>query len=236
MRKILWLVLLAVPVVIVVTLPAGVLTSRLDLSDEIENVRGTVWRGQARWMQPGHAPLEMQWRWRGGRTWQWQASGDGTDLRGRWQPAGSGLQMSEISGRVAVARIDLDQWLINTRPRGFLELDIERFEHTEGRPPVIDGDVTWREARLEGAVHESLGEIAVTLEPSDTGQAARIRSISPAPVSLRGTIDLGPDHYEIDLWLRASGDRPDLAGQLARLGEVQGDGQVRIRRRGLLGW
>lgn len=236
MRKILWLVLLAVPVIVVVTLPAGVLTSHLDLSEDIDDVRGTVWRGQARWMQPGHAPLEMQWRWRGGSTWHWQAIGDGTDLSGRWQPAGSGLKMSEISGRVALARIDLDQWLMNTRPRGFLELDIERFEHTGDRAPQIDGRVVWREARLEGAVHESLGEIAVTLESADAGQTARIRSISPAAVSLRGTIELDAEHYQVDLWLRASADRPDLAGQLARLGEVQGDGQVRIRRRGLLGW
>lgn len=235
MRKILWLVLLAVPVAIVVTLPARLLTAQFAVSESLEDVRGTVWNGQARWAQAGRAPMDIQWRWQG-RTWQWQAGAGASRLNGLWHPAADGLHLSDITGRLEVERVDLDQWLINTRPRGYLELDIARLVRDGDRPPRIEGRVVWREARLEGAVHESLGEIAVELQPSADSQKAQVRSIQDAPVTVRGTIELGVEEYHVDLWLRARADRPDLARQLARLGEVRSDGQVRLERRGRLGW
>lgn len=236
MRKVLWLAILAVPLIVVITLPARIVFSWLDVPEGVSQVRGTVWSGHAQWRQPGKGPLYLEWRWDSGSVWRWQARNDDTGLQGQWRPGGSGLNLSEVRGQVELSRIDLDYWLINTRPRGFLEIDIERADIAPDRPPEIAGRVIWRDARLEGALHEPLGEIVIDLGSDPGQQRARIESRQPAPVMVRGTIELGIDDYVVDLWLRASSERPDLASQIARMGEVQSDGQVRIHLRGALGW
>lgn len=237
MRKLIWLVLLAVPLVVLMTLPARVVLNWLDLPEELEQARGTIWQGQAHWRQPGHAPLSLHWQIDGFGQWRWQLGNGETDVRGLWLPAAGSTRLAEISGRVELDRVDIDQWLMFTRPRGFIELDIERAELRPQQPPEIVGRVIWREARLEGSVHEPLGEIAIDLQRSRVGaQSIRVDSQSPAPVQVHGTIELEAEAYEVDLWLRASADRPDLARELARMGEVQSDGQVRLQLRGALGW
>jgi len=236
MRKILWLVLLAVPVLIVLTLPARVIAPRLGIADDVRDVRGTLWRGEAIWQQPGFAPVDVVWRWDGGREWRWQAGGTGVDLTGKWRAAAGVTDLAEISGTLALDRLDAQVWLMNVRPRGMVDVDVARARIAEGQPPEIDGELVWRSARLEGTVHESLGEITVRLSRDEGGQTARIESTRPGAIQLRGDIELGVERYSVDLWLRASPDRPELARQIAWLGEPQPDGQVRVRLSGALGW
>ncbi len=236
MRKIVWLAVLAVPLIVLATLPARVVLSFLDTPEGISQVQGSVWSGQAQWRQPGHVPMRVDWRWRGGRQWRWQAEGADTLLQGRWQPTASGLALTEVEGQLALDRVDLAYWLINARPRGHLEVALERAVIVPGQVPEIAGEVTWKEARLEGAIHESLGEIGMNFSQRDGMQIVRVESLRPASVQVRGRIDLDASHYDVDLWLRASSDRPDLGSQLARLGEMQPDGQVRMQLRGMLGW
>lgn len=236
MRKLLWLVALAVPLVIVLTLPARVIIPTMEIGDDVRNVQGTLWGGEAVWQQPGVAPLDIAWDWSGGREWTWQAKGVGVDLDGRWRLRAGTTELTGISGRIDMNRLDVRTWLINARPRGYAELDIARALIAEGRPPEVDGRIVWRDARLEGTVQESLGEITMTLDPGDGGQLARIESTEPGALMLRGTIELGAERYDVDLWLRASADRPELLRQIAWLGEPQPDGQVRIQLSGALGW
>lgn len=236
MRKIVWLVVLAVPVIVLFTLPARVVLSLFDLPDGIGQVQGTVWSGQAHWRQPGQAPMRIDWSWSGGRDWQWQAEGAETRLQGHWRPTPSGLALSDVHGHLELDRVDLAYWLVNARPRGHLEVTLEHMMVAPDRVPEIIGKVIWREARLEGAIHESLGEIELNLTHDDGAQLARVESLRPASVQVRGRIDVDAGHYDVDLWLRASSDRPDLVSQLSRLGEVQPDGQVRMQLRGALGW
>ena len=236
MRKIVWLAVLAVPLIVLVTLPARVVLSWLEVPEGIGQVQGSVWSGQAHWRQPGQAPMRVEWTWRGGRQWRWQADGAETRLQGRWQPTSSGLSLSEVEGQLALDRVDLAYWLVNARPRGHLEVALDRVVIIPGSVPDIDGEVIWREARLEGAIHESLGEIGMRFSRREGMQLVRVESLQPASVQVRGRVDLDASHYDVDLWLRASPDRPDLVSQLARLGEMRPDGQVRMQLRGMLGW
>ncbi|QKK01835.1 MAG: type II secretion system protein GspN [Pseudomonadota bacterium] len=239
MRKLVWLVVLAIPLIVALTLPARVALWWFDPPEEIGDVRGTIWRGQALWRQPGQAPLDLTWRWRSGLSWHWRVSqvrGGSTVLNGIGRPVSGGLALEDVSGRLDVTRADIQLWMMNTRARGYLEFDIERAVMVDGQPPEIAGQIVWREAALEGTVHESLGEILVDLTPGRQRQQARVESLQPAPVTVRGTIDLEVDQYTVDLWLRASPDRPDLDRQLAWMGERQSDGQIRIRLSGALGW
>ncbi|QOC23142.1 type II secretion system protein N [Wenzhouxiangella sp. AB-CW3] len=236
MRKLVWLVLLALPLIIAATLPARVVTHWVDLPDGVEQVRGTVWNGQAQWRQPGHAPMRVQWRWDKGWHWGWQASGDATRLQGYWRPGGDGLSLSEVSGQLGLDRVDLVHWLMYVRPGGYIDVDLDRLSLAPGQVPEIVGELVWREARLEGAVHEDLGEVGLQLRREGESQQIRVESLRPASVHVQGRIDLDASHYDVDIWLRASVDRPDLVSQLARLGEKQPDGQVRVQLRGRLGW
>jgi general secretion pathway protein N len=236
MRKIIWLVLLAIPLVVIVTLPARVIVPRLEVGEDVRDVQGTMWNGKAVWQQPGFAPLDVQWSWAGGRSWSWQASGVGVDLEGNWRLSAAATELTAVSGRVDMNRLDARMWLVNARPRGHIELDVERALIFEGRPPEIDGELIWRDARLEGAVQESLGEITVSLDSQEQGQKAHVESTEPGAIQVRGGIELGAERYDVDLWLRASADRPELLRQIAWLGEPQPDGQVRVRLSGALGW
>jgi len=239
MRKILWLALLAVPIIVVLTLPARVVVPHIGAGEDVGEVSGTLWQGEAVWQQPGLVPVDLAWQWDGGRTWRWQAQGLGTDLEGRWRAAASGTELLDVSGRIDMDRLDARMWLLNARPRGAVELDIDRALVVDGGPPEIDGRLVWRDARIEGALHESLGEITVRMNSRvDSGQrqVASVETTRPGAVQVRGTIAFGADRYEVDLWLRPMADRPELARQIAWLGEPQPDGQVRVRLEGALGW
>lgn len=235
MARLWWLVLPALLVVIVLTLPAALVAARLDLPAQLGQIRGSLWSGQARWQQPGHRPMQLNWRWEGGARWRWTARADDTELAGTWRP-GEVLVLPSLGGQLALARLDLSAWLVVARPTGFLELDLSGVELASGAVPQAHGQAVWRQAGLVGAVQESLGDIGLTLVPAEDHLAVQVRSLQPAAVQVRGHIHLYAERYQAELWLRAASDRPDLTPALAQLGEVQPDGQVRLRIGGRTGW
>ncbi len=233
MRKVLVLAVLAIPIILVLTLPVSLIVPLLDLPPGVEQVRGTAWSGSARLQQPGQVPLNLNWRWQGGRHWRWQAMDARTDITGLWRPSGQ-LVLEDISGRVDLERVDLAYWLPATRPTGYLQLALDQARLATGQVPRLDGEMIWEDARLEGSVHERLGRIGIEFEPAGETLQAKVRSLEPAPVQVRGTIEADARRYEVDLWLRASPDRPDLAREIGILGERQADGQVRLRLAGAI--
>lgn len=234
MAKWFGLALLAMVVIAVLTLPARLLVMHLDLPDELVQPEGSIWAGSARWRQAGQQPLEVDWSWRSGRQWHWQALDGTTDLRGQWRP-GRDLDLPRIQGWLALDRLDLSHWLVVARPVGVLELDLHDVERRAGQAPHALGRVVWRDAGLVGAVQESLGEIELLLAPAPEILVIEVRSLEAAPIQVRGRIDVGAERYEVDLWLRTAADRPDLRRALTDLGEPQADGQVRLRVSGRSG-
>ncbi len=235
MRKILILAIILLPVIVLLTLPVRTVLPLFDPPDALGQVRGTLWTGQTSWNQPGHGPLRIEWRWSGGRDWLLEVTDEATHLEGRLRPGG-GLHLVDVTGRIELDRVDLAHWFRNTRPAGHLEVDLDEGQLVSGEIPRLQGRVVWADARLEGGVHEQLGRVAIDLEPGPEYQLARIRSLDTAPVLIRGEVRTDEHQYHADLWLRASSERPDLTRQLAGLGELQPDGQVRIQLRGMLGW
>lgn len=229
------LAVMALLLVLILTLPASLLLQVFDTPAPLQRAEGTLWSGQARWMQPGQQPLPVRWRWRGGLLWEWQASDGATVLEGLWRPA-AGLHLPELRGQLAMERVDLGQWLRVSRPLGVLELALTEVHLAAAQLPRAQGTVHWREAALAGAIQESLGEIR--LRPVGNGQALRIEveSLQPAPITVRGDIRVELDHYRLDLWLRAERARPELQMALRDLGEPQPDGQVRLQIRGVTGF
>ncbi len=218
-----------------VTLPATLVLSRLDLPDGLGQARGSIWSGSARWQQPGWQPLALEWRWRGGRVWHWQARGGSTELQGLWRP-GQQLLLPELRGRLELERLDLGHWLILARPVGELDLDLHSVRFGPGQAPRASGRVLWRQAGLVGAVQESLGEIELVAQEEAESLHLLVRSLQPAAILVRGRVGLAAGRYDADLWLRAAADRSELTTALAELGELQPDGQVRLRIGGATGF
>lgn len=232
------LVLLAVLVLLIAliaTLPASLMLGLFDAPENLQRPEGSVWSGQARWHQPGQQPLPLRWRWRRGLVWEWQASDRGTELYGLWRPA-TALNLPEVQGRLAIERVDLGQWLRVSRPQGFLEFSLEQVELGDGRLPQAIGEVLWRDAGLAGAIQESLGEIRLRPQATAEGLRIEVDSLRPASIRVRGHLLLQADEYQLDLWLRAEQARPELQQALGDLGELQPDGQVRLRFRGASGF
>ena len=227
-----FLILLAM---LVLTLPANVVIGAFDGSDRLTRAEGNIWSGQARWLQPGHPPLLIEWRWQGGRVWHWQATDAQTELEGLWRP-GATMTLPELNGRLSVERVDLAQWLRVSRPTGFLELALVDVELVSDAAPRAQGEVLWRDAGLAGAIQESLGLIRLQLEGADEALRVAVESLEPASVMVRGRIEVDAESYELDLWLRADRGRPELQRALIDLGERQPDGQVRLQLRGASGF
>lgn len=237
-RSVVGLSLLALVVIIlmlVLTLPAAVVINAFDDSDRLSRPQGSIWSGQARWLQAGHPPLLVEWRWVGGRDWQWQAADAHSELHGLWR-LGTTLSLPEVRGRLAVERVDLAQWLQFSRPSGYLELALEAVELSSDAPPRALGEVLWRDAGLAGAIQEPLGLIRLRLVDADPALRVVVESLEPAQIMVRGQLELDGQAYQVDLWLRADRARPDLQRALTDLGELQPDGQVRLRLRGTSGF
>ena len=59
------LVLIAVPLLILLTLPAALIIPRFDPPPAMSSYGGTIWSGNARWLQAGQVPMRLTWRWVG---------------------------------------------------------------------------------------------------------------------------------------------------------------------------
>jgi hypothetical protein len=238
MRKLLIAGLIALPLLVIATLPAGLVIPRFDPPAALGQYSGTIWSGQARWRQAGQVPMTLQWRWEGGQRWRWEAFDSVSRVQGQWRP-GSDLRLSDVQGRLALERLDLGAWLPLSPPQGYLSLALDRVRLVNGRIPVVQGQALWEDAGLAGVVQESLGRIEVRFEPAEEGSLARVRSLTAAAVLVEGLIELGggavSDRYRVDLWLQADPSRPDLAAQLGTLGTRQADGRVRLQLEGRLG-
>lgn len=235
MRKLIVLAVVAIPIIVMLTLPVAVLLPLANAPAALDQPRGTIWSGGARWQQPGQAPLLIDWRWRGGRNWRWRAEDSQTRLSGQWRP-GRGLQVSDLQGELALERVDIEAWLPGSRPRGYLAVDLPSVVLVRGQSPRIDGRLVWENARLEGALHEDLGRIEVDFASTPERQRAQLRSLEAAPIHVEGQIEAGVRDYQLELWLTPAPGRQDLARELARLGQIDEQGRSHIQLRGALGW
>lgn len=238
MVKRIWLLpVLLIPVLILMTFPAAVVLPRLDLPPNLARISGTVWSGSAHWQQAGWQPLDVRWRWQGGREWRWEASGGDTFLQGRWMP-GNSTFLPVLSGQLELERLDLAHWLSVARPVGVLEMDLSDVVLAASGALQANGRMVWREAGLRGAIREALGDIEILFDHGDAGAEQiklSVQSLSPAPIQVRGSIVMNAARYDADLWLRAAPGRGDLTASLAAIGDLQPDGQVRLRLGGSTG-
>src|SRR5690625_2103975 len=149
MRRLLWLLVLVIPVLIIVTLPARVVVPRLEVGENVRHVQGTLWKGRAVWRQPGFVPLDIDWAWDGGRRWKWHARGVGVDLEGHWLLRPGVTTLAAVSGRIDINRLDARAWLLTARPSGQLAVDNRMAPLAATSVPQVVGSLVWEIARRE---------------------------------------------------------------------------------------
>src|SRR5690625_945840 len=133
------LLVLVIPGLIIVTLPARVVVPRLEVGENVRHIQGTLWKGRAVWRQPGFVPLDIDWAWDGGRRWKWHARGVGVELEGHWLPRPGATLLADVAGRIDIDRLDARGWLLTARPAGPLAGEIRRALVAVGSRTEIDG-------------------------------------------------------------------------------------------------
>ena len=238
LKKILILLALALPIWVVVTLPASLVLSDEASGLRFDQVQGTVWSGQGRLVLPAQSPIPIQWRWSGGTAWHWSLASEGLVLQGQWRVTDR-KRLENITGRVDIQTLDVASWLVVIWPKGQMSVDVAFVEWSDELPRQLlaEGELVWQDAALEGLVNESLGDISVFLSPSEEafGQTqAVISSNAEGAVRISGKITSDGDRYRANLSLAPEPGRDRLLRYLAPLGYVQ-DGAIKIERSGQLG-
>lgn len=235
MKRWLLLLLLALSLLLVITLPVRVVGQWVDLPANIGQLQGTPWVGQARWSQPGQAPMMVEWRWRPGLRWNWQASDGVTQIEGTYRP-GAIHRLERVQGQLALERLDLSAWLPGVLPSGRLVLSLDQVEWSEGHGPGLSGEAVWEDAMLSGLLEERLGRVAVVFSQGQDQQRAHIQSLDEAAIMVQGQLVFVDSTYQLDAELRPAPGRDDLARGLSHLAEPQVDGSFRLRLSGQTGW
>ena len=235
-RRFVWLLAVLVPLGVLATLPASLFLGGSQDGFSFERVEGRVWAGQALIELPNQAPLPVSWRWSGGVVWDWLVASDAINLEGQWRLSDRST-LSEIRGEVDVQALDAARWLVVTWPQGVLDVDIPKVHWTRPDTLVATGQVTWQAASLAGLVNESLGDVAVSLRPSESAPGhteIRIQTLDAGAVMVAGDVLTNGDRYQANITLTPDPSRSDVLRFFQSLGRSR-DGTVVIERSGQLG-
>lgn len=235
-RRLIWVLLLAVPLGVLATLPASMFLSTDEGGIQFQQVSGTVWSGEARLKLPQQSPLPVSWTWSGGLGWHWSIESRDLAIRGEWRLSNRD-RLENITGQVDIQYLDIAQWLVVIWPEGQLIFDVSYIEFEPQVSLAAFGQVVWRQARLAGLVNESLGDLTVDLRPHETlvgHTIADIQSNTRGAVRVSGELSSNGDRYQAAILLRPSPERMDLLPYLLPLGRF-GEGAIKIERSGQLG-
>lgn len=235
-RRLIWILLLAVPLGILVTLPASLFLSTQEGGVQFQQVSGTVWSGEARLKRPQQSPLPVSWRWGGGFGWDWSIESRDLAIQGQWRLFNRN-RLENITGQIGVQYLDIAQWLVVIWPEGEMIVDVSYIEFEPGVSLAAFGEVVWQQARLAGLVNEPLGDLRVNLRPHANlvgYTTADIQSNRSGAVRVSGELSSNSDRYEATIRLRPSPERLDLLPYLLPLGRFS-EGAIKIERSGQLG-
>lgn len=227
---------LAIPIGIVITLPASFVLPKATDGLHFQRIEGTVWSGQAQLKLPKQSPLPIEWHWSGGLTWTWAIESEPLVMAGLWRLSDRD-RLEQIKGHVDIQYLDIAQWLVFVYPVGQLEIDVDQLAWEVNTSLEIEGRLDWRSAQLRGLINESLGDISVEMMPSVSTPGETefvIESTAQGAVGLSGWASTNGDSYRTTLILTPNNERAELLRLLSPLGRRENRG-IRIERSGRLG-
>ena len=241
---IVFLLLLIVAIAVIALTPAkaalSLMGGRLGPL-QLEQVSGTIWRGQA-------GSATFQGRPLGALDWNVHP----TALLARRIDVDLGLQGGDIEGRtlarVAGNNTRLENALI-TLPaqllqpavdipalqlRGRVEILIEEAELVSGFPRRMKGRADWRDAAVAGEAEALLGTLTAHFQTAADGAIVGTLEDSGGPLQLDGQFRAALTGYEADLLLAARDGNSQVDKALDYVGQRQPDGSSMLEIRGSL--
>lgn len=239
---------------LLLTLPAAQLSGRLTAhlaaqpqapALRLQGVSGLWWHGRVERLQVEGLTLgPLQWRWRPtallrgrfGLDLVLEGGGPGGEARLAVSPGGA-LHIEALSLELPAAELlrILPALPVPVQAGGRLALAVEQAVlGPDGLPRELEGQLEWREARLQSPLALRLEHLVAELALEEAELVARL-SDRGGDLDLGGTARLDPANgrYRLDLQLRAR-DNPELRDSLALMGRTDARGYHNLNRAGRL--
>lgn len=239
---------------LLLTLPAAQLSGRLTahLAEQpqapalrLQGVSGPWWHGRIEQLQVEGLTLgPLQWRWRPtallrgrfGLDLALEGGEPGGEARLAVSPGGA-LYIEALNLELAAAELlrILPALPVPVQAGGRLALAVERAVlGPDGLPRELEGQLEWREARLQSPLALRLEHLVAELALEEAELVARL-SDRGGDLDLGGTARLDPasGRYRLELQLRAR-DNPELRDSLALMGRPDARGYHNVNRSGRL--
>jgi general secretion pathway protein N len=218
---------------------AWVLPRLLPEAISLQDVRGTLWRGQAG---------QVQWQGQPLGTLDWNAAPaallrgeievtlrlDGPmRASGRLHQGWAGSRLEQVLLQFPAAWLDGVLATPVLQPRGHVEVALAsaRFERGEWR--ALEGQAHWRDAALTGVAAAPLGELRADFSQVAPGRIEGELHDAGGPLALEGRFEVDAAGYRAQAWLHARD--PALIPALEWLGQPAGAGRYLVLQGPLLG-
>lgn len=208
---------------------------------KLEGVHGLAWNGAAdRVRGPDGRPLgRVQWQL--SRSALWGRLDLQLDFTGPKLIARGHLQR-DAQGRPAWSDVTLDVPLAAWAPvldaslgtpQGELTVTLQRAVLQGNWPVELAGQAHWRNAGMQTqAGRVALGALAMDLDGASGVLRGQLRDDGDGPLHVQGQWQASPLGWRLDLLLQPRTADPALRRWLARLGQPDADGAIRLHRRG----
>jgi len=120
------------------------------------------------------------------------------------------------------------------RPAGNLDIQLSTVKIDKNTIVSAKGDLAWHSAEMTLLKKLNLGDLQVTLEPSDEGIKG-VLADQGGPLIADGILQLNRDNsYQFNGEFAARGNQPDLANALRTMGRPDREGKVKVTQSGNL--
>lgn len=210
--------------------PAALVLARLlPAAVSLQDVRGTLWRGQAGQVHWQGQPLgSLAWNaapaalLRGEFDVQLRLDGP-LRASGRLRQGMSGSRFEQVLLRMPATWLDGVLATPVLQPRGRVEVEVSSANFLRGQWQALEGQAFWRDAALTGAAAVPLGELRAEFKLVAPGRVEGRLHDHGGPLALDGEFEVDATGYRVQARLMARD--PALLPALEWLGQPAGTGR-----------
>ncbi|MBD8525554.1 type II secretion system protein N [Pseudomarimonas arenosa] len=209
---------------------------------KLEEVTGTIWKGQAARFSVRNQHLgALGWSISPRSLLHSALIGEVRLLGDRFEGESKLHVTGPLSGEFKDLRLVFPAELLNPAldipgllPVGKVEVQLTDVKLVMGYPQQLDGKAIWRNAAVAGEAAASFGDLNAEFRSVPGGKINGVLGDNGGNLSLEGTFELGATGYEAEAILAARDGNPDVIKALGWIGEQQSDGSSILKVSGRL--